>query len=106
VQGLVQKSGEFAFPVQQDLRLLDAIALAGGLSNPMAENVLIIRQFPGQPSPAYIAASIQHAKRGQDNLLLAPGDMVIIERTVGTALVDIVNTVFHVGVGVTAGPTF
>ena len=106
VQGLVQKPGEFAFPVQQDLRLLDALALAGGWSNPMADKVLVIRQFPGQPSPAYIAASIHHAMDGQDNLLLAPGDMVIVERTVGTAFVDMVNTILHVGVGVSAGPTF
>jgi polysaccharide export outer membrane protein len=105
VQGLVQRAGEFVFPIQQDLRLLDALALAGGTSNCMADKVLVIRQLPGQPSPAHIAASIDSAMSGPDNLLLAPGDMVIVERTVATTIVDVFNSVFHVGFGVNAGPT-
>ena len=72
VIGLVCKPGEFPFPTSQELRVLDALALAGGVSNPVAEDVLVIRQAPGKPDPVRIAVSIQGAKNGHDNLTLAP----------------------------------
>ena len=50
VIGLVRKPGEFPFPPNQELRVLDALALAGGCSNPVAEDVLVIRHLPGAPS--------------------------------------------------------
>jgi polysaccharide export outer membrane protein len=101
VEGLVQKPGEFEYPLIQELRVLDALALAGGVSNPVADQVLVIRQLPGQSEPVRIALGIQAAKGGGDNLRLAPGDTVIVERTPATVLVDIVQTFFRVGFAAT-----
>jgi polysaccharide export outer membrane protein len=97
VLGLVRKPGEFEFPGNQELRVLDALALAGGCSNQAADNVLVIRQLPGQPEPARIALGIQGAKSGQDNLQLAPGDTVIVEQTSATVVVDVLQNFFRFG---------
>ena len=97
VLGLVRKPGEFEFPGNQELRVLDALALAGGCSNQAADNVLVIRQLPGQPEPARIALGIQDAKSGQDNLQLAPGDTVIVEQTASTVVVDVLQNFFRFG---------
>ena len=97
VQGLVRKPGEFEYPVNQELRLLDALALAGGVSNPVADQVLVIRQVGGRSDPVNVACSVQEAKAGRDNLRLAPGDTVMVEQNAATALVDIVQTFFRVG---------
>ena len=99
VIGLVRKPGEFPYPTNQQLRVLDALALAGGVSNPIAEDVLVLRQVPGAAEPARIAVSIQAAKNGRDNLALAPGDTVSVEQTPATVFVDVIETFFRFGVG-------
>jgi polysaccharide export outer membrane protein len=99
VIGLVRKPGEFPYPVNQELRVLDAIALAGGCSNPLAENVLVIRRPPGKLEPIRIAVSLQAAKQGQDNLALAPGDTVSVEQTPVTAVADMIQTFVRIGLG-------
>jgi polysaccharide biosynthesis/export protein len=97
VLGLVTKPGEFPFPPNQELRVLDALALAGGCSSPVAEKVLVIRHLPNHKEPVKIAVSIQAAKSGQDNITLAPDDTVMVEQTPATVFVDIVKTFFHIG---------
>jgi polysaccharide export outer membrane protein len=97
VQGLVRKPGEFEYPVNQELRLLDALALAGGISNPVADQVLVIRQVYGRSDPVNVACSVQEAKAGRDNLRLAPGDTVMVEQNAATTLVDVVQTFFRIG---------
>ena len=97
VLGLVRKPGEIEFPVNQELRLLDAVAMAGGCSNQVADKVLLIRQLAGQAEPARIAASLQAAKSGPDNLPLAPGDTVLVEQTPATVLVDVLQNFFRFG---------
>lgn len=89
VLGLVQKPGKFDYPIGSELHLLDAIANAGGVSNLGANKVYIIRKLAGQPQPTMIEASIRDAKRtGANNLKLAPGDVVSVEQTPTTVLVD------------------
>ncbi len=97
VLGLVRKPGEFEFPGNQELRVLDALALAGGCSNLAADKVLVIRRLPGQDEPARIALSLQGAKSGQDNLQVAPGDTVIVEQTASTVVLDLVQNFFRFG---------
>jgi polysaccharide export outer membrane protein len=99
VIGLVSKPGEFPYPTSREIRVLDALALAGGVSNPVAEDVVVIRQMPGAPEPARIVVSIQAAKNGRDNVALAPGDTVTVEQTPVTIVVDAIRTFFHFGVG-------
>ena len=99
VIGLVQKQGEYPYPANQEIRVLDALALAGGVSNPVAEDIVVIRQVPGAPEPVRIAVSIQAAKNGRDNLTLAPGDTVTVEQTPLTAVVGVIQTFIRVGIG-------
>jgi len=99
VLGLVRKPGEFVFPANQDLRVLDAIALAGGCSNPVAEKIMVIRQPAGKAEPMRIAVSLQAAKAGQENIALAPGDTVSVEQTPVTAVVEVIQTFVRVGLG-------
>ena len=47
----------------------------------------------------HASAQLQAAKNGRDNLALAPGDTVSVERTPATAAVDIIQTFFRVSVG-------
>src|SRR5690606_24699589 len=76
VYGLVRKPGEYDYPVGQEMRLTSAIALAGDISNPLADEVYVIRKIPGRKEPVVIDLSLKKAKeRGElENLLLKPGD--------------------------------
>ncbi len=101
VTGLVRLPNQFEMPRHQDVTLMDAIALAGGVSSPMADKVFIIRRLPDMPEPAVIEVSIKDAKRdGNENIRLAAGDLVSVERTPSTVIVDSVMTMFRVGVSV------
>ena len=101
VIGLVTKPGEFPYPPSQEIRVTDALALAGGVSNAFAEDVLIIRHLPNAPEPVRIAVNIQDAKTGRDNIALAPGDTVSVERTAATALLDVIQKIGNFGIGAT-----
>ncbi len=100
VSGLVRKPDQFEIPRDQNVHVLDAIALAGGMSSPVADKVLVIRQMDGMPQPAVIEVSVARAKRnGDENLLLAPGDLVTVETTVVTTVVDTARDLFRVTAG-------
>ena len=73
--------------------------MAGGCSNPVAEDILLIRRLPGAKEPVRIAVSLQDAKNGRDNVTLAPGDTISVERTAATAFIDAIQTVFRFSVG-------
>lgn len=82
VIGLVKKPGQFEVPADQELRLLDAIALAGGLTTELADKLLVVRHLSGREDAVVIQASIRKAKREHsENIRLAPGDVVSIEET-------------------------
>ena len=75
-------------------------ALAGGLKSPLADKVFVIRQFPDMPQPAVIRLSLASAKRkGNENLILAPGDLVSVEATLPTMIFDTANNFFRVAIG-------
>jgi polysaccharide export outer membrane protein len=89
VMGLVQKPGEVKYPVHRELRLLGAVAQAGGLTSKVADKVLVLRKTPDGQGAVAIEASLQAAKRNPaENLVLAPGDVVSIERSPATMLLD------------------
>ncbi|MEN0110516.1 MAG: polysaccharide biosynthesis/export family protein [Planctomycetota bacterium] len=101
VSGLVRQPNQFELTEDHDLRLLDAVAMAGGASSVVADKVLILRQAPGSDQPAVIKASLADAKRdGRANVLLGPGDLVTVEPTVATTVLDVFNTMFRVTMGV------
>jgi polysaccharide biosynthesis/export protein len=107
VGGLVKTPGQFELPHTEDVRLLDAIAMAGGSNSIVADKVYIIRPVKGRPQPLVIQASMQRAKHdGQENLLLAEGDMISIEQTPATAVFDTLSKLFHLTIGVTGNNIF
>lgn len=100
VLGLVAKPDRYEFPISEDIRLLDAIALASGVKNPFADKVYIIRNNPAGGEPILIEASIKKAKKnGKADLRLSPGDIVTVEQTSSTAFYD---TVRLIGFGINA----
>jgi polysaccharide biosynthesis/export protein len=100
VTGLVRKPDQFEMPRNHDITVLDAIALAGGTSSLLADKVYVIRQLPDMPKPAVIEVSLAKAKRdGNENLRLAPGDLVSVEQTLATTVFDTATNFFRVAIG-------
>ncbi|MEN9556403.1 MAG: hypothetical protein RLZZ232_2689 [Planctomycetota bacterium] len=94
VQGLVRTPNRYDLEIGKDTRLLDAISMAGGVSNQMADKIYVIRQEPGKQEPLLIQVSYRRAKRSADaNITLGPGDVVVVEQTPGTVLMDALNIV-------------
>ena len=107
VAGLVKQPGSFEMPLDQDIHLLDAIALAGGRSSPVADKIYVIRRVENQPQPIVIQASLSKAKQnGLENLRLASGDTITIEQTPTTALVDSIRHFFRLSYGVASNSVF
>jgi polysaccharide export outer membrane protein len=101
VTGLVHKPNQFELKRGNEIRVLDAIAMAGGVSSPVADRVFVIRQLPDMPEPAVVRVSIARAKRnGSENLVLAAGDLVSVESTASTMTVDTISKFFRVAFGV------
>jgi polysaccharide export outer membrane protein len=100
VIGLVNKPGEFELPASQDLRVLDALALAGGQNTPWADKIHLIRRPPGREAPVVIEVSISEAKRqGKGNLRLGAGDVVSIEQTPTTVFMSTLSNFAHFTLG-------
>ena len=107
VDGLVNRPGEFELPVEQDLHVLDAIALAGGKSSPLADKVFVIRRSQDQSRPIVIQLSLREAKQnGRENLRLLAGDTVSIEQTPATVIVDTFTNFFRLSFGVASNTIF
>ena len=106
VMGLVKKPDTYEYPIGTELTLLSLISKAGGVSNLGANKVFIIRQIAGQPKPTIIEASLRAAKRhGEENPKLAPGDVVSVEQTPTTVLLDTLS-VIRFGVGTSLNTLF
>lgn len=89
VLGLVHKPNRYEFPIAEDLRVLDALALAGGVSSPVANKVFVIRREPNSHQTSIVTLSISAAKRDERaNLRLSPGDIVSVEQTPMTVFID------------------
>ena len=97
VSGLVQKPDRYDYPIGEELRLLEAISMAGDLTNPLANKVYVIRksQLPnGATEHAVVKVNYQKAKFDPvENLVLMPGDEVSVERTPATIILDVFKTV-------------
>ncbi len=99
VMGLVKAPKNYEMPAGQDLTLLDALAMAGGVTETVADRILIVRSMPGQSQPTMIAVSLREAKRnGQENLMLASGDVVTVEDTPLTYTVSTIKQLIRIGV--------
>ncbi|QDV67432.1 Polysaccharide biosynthesis/export protein [Rosistilla carotiformis] len=97
VTGLVRQSDMIVMPKDGDMRLMDAISQAGGLSESLANKVKIIRKRPDD-SEVVIEASIRDAKKGGPaNIRLAPNDLVSIEETPLTYTLGTIKTFIRFG---------
>ena len=89
VNGLVRKPGTQEFPEGRDFRVLEAITRAEGLSNKVVDTVIVCRKRPGRSDRALIKVSLHEACRHDDeNILLAPDDIVSVEPTARGLLRD------------------
>ncbi|MDA0831647.1 MAG: SLBB domain-containing protein [Planctomycetota bacterium] len=95
VQGRVRFPGVQEYPTTHSLRLLDAIALGGGVSSPVASRVIVIRPNPADAEhPVVVKTSLNKAKHSNAaNVMLAPGDTVYVEQTPATVLLDAVQII-------------
>lgn len=89
VDGLVKSPGRFDYPVGKNMTVVEAVSLARGMSNPAADKIYIVRRRPGTQQPGLIELSYKEAIRhGQDNILLQPGDVVSVEHTSATRMME------------------
>ncbi len=103
VLGLVRKPADYKLPSDRDLTVLDVLAMAGGLTSPVANKIYVIRRIPGEQDSQVIQVSYQKAKRVQsENIRLASGDVVSVERTPITVVFDAFDRFVNFGVGATA----
>ena len=94
VGGLVTKPGRINFPVNQDLHLDEALALAGDVKTQVADKIFVFRQLPGQPERVRIQCSLSRMKKDPtENVLLAPGDVVRVEHSPATVLLEAIQII-------------
>jgi polysaccharide export outer membrane protein len=107
VMGLVKKPGQFEIPDGRDLRLLDALSMAGGLRTDFANEVRIARHVPGREQVMVIEAKVSRAKSDAlENLRLAPGDVVSVEPTPLTFVMEELQKYVRIGVSATSRLAF
>ncbi|MDP7018906.1 MAG: polysaccharide biosynthesis/export family protein [Pirellulaceae bacterium] len=98
VIGLVHRPDQFEMPENQELRLLGAIALAGGRRLQLADKVKVIRTLPGNRAPVTINASVRSAKSDPAaNMRLAAGDVVSVEETPTTFTIETLRSFIRFG---------
>jgi polysaccharide biosynthesis/export protein len=106
VIGMVTKPGQFPLPAGKDLHVLDALALAGGTTTPYLDKINLIRRVPDRKEPLVVRISLHEAKtKGQGNLLLGAGDVVVVEQTGPNFAMDIFRTFAPYTLGATIGAT-
>lgn len=79
ISGAVRQAGSFDLDSNEDLKLSDAIYLAGGLTDVATNFAYIIRTPPGQLKPQYISVNVDNALNNPssaDNQALMPGDRI------------------------------
>ncbi len=104
VMGLVNRPGDFEIPPDDELRLLDALAMAGGRRLEIADRVTVTRRATQSRAPIIIEASVREAQQdGNANLRLAAGDVVQVEETTTTFTLETLRN--FVRLGVTTGLT-
>ncbi len=94
VMGLVKDPGPVDFPIGKDLHVLDAVALAGGIRNQLADKVYVRRPLASGGDPAVIEVSLRKADSSEKpNVRLGPGDVVTVKQTPSTVLLEALQIV-------------
>jgi polysaccharide biosynthesis/export protein len=101
VTGLVKKPNQFELTRDKEIRILDAIAMAGGTLNSFCDKVYVIRQRPQAGEAAIVKISLSKAKQdSEENMRLAEGDLISVEETMTTMAVDTVSKFFRIAFGI------
>lgn len=104
VGGLVREPGIIEMPDDEPLTMLDAISRAGSTTISLADRVQIIRRTDPTSPSIVIDASIREAKMGgHANLELAAGDIVSVEETPATFVIETFRSLFNIGIGLSTG---
>ena len=101
VTGMVHKPGRYDFPVENEFRVLDAVANAHGVEYKVIDTVFVCREIPGKAERAVITVSLREATRNKnENILLKPGDIVSVEANTRVLMDDVINFVGSAVMGV------
>lgn len=103
VTGVIRNQ-DIEVPAGQNLRLLDALAIAGGptYSNWISDRITISRWDPKAKKTIQISASVRKARRdAQENILLAPFDIVNVDENVLTFTLSTVSGFLGAGFNAT-----
>ena len=97
--GLVRSAGQYEIPRGEDVRLLDALAMAGGPTLSIADKIIVLREQQQDSTPTVVLISLKKAKKGgADNLLLTHRDVVSVEETPTTFVVGTIQNMIRIGV--------
>jgi polysaccharide export outer membrane protein len=98
VTGIVNRPGRYDLPIGQELRILDAIAMAHGVSYKVLDRAMVCRKVRGKNDRAVIEVNLREATRNQtENILLMAGDVVSVE---ANAKVLFQDTIDYIGAAV------
>ena len=106
VMGMVNKPGEYPMPVDRDVRVLEAIGLAGGVDRvSMPDKALVIRQRPDGSGLVAIRIDLDKAKKSNsENIRLMQGDTVSVEETTASFTRGLLRNAIRVGIGANMSP--
>lgn len=98
VMGLVNSPKTVDILPENEVRLLDAISLAGGRTLQFADKVTIVRVNPNNGKRIHINASVSEARKDSAaNILLAPGDALSVDETPLTFVVGTLQNFVRFG---------
>jgi len=108
VVGMVNKPGEYPMPVDRDIRVLEAIGVAGGGDRASLPNkALIIRQRPDGSGVVTVRIDLDKAKRDNaENIRLMQGDTVSVEETPASFTRGLLRNAIRFGFGATMSPSY
>jgi protein involved in polysaccharide export with SLBB domain len=108
VVGMVNKPGEYPTPVDRDIRVLEAIGLAGGVDRASLPNkALIIRQRPDGSGVVTVRIDLDKAKRDNaENIRLMQGDTLSVEETPASFTRGLLRSAIRFGFGATVAPSY
>ena len=102
VLGLVNRPGQYELPANKNLRVLDALALAGGVKSGVADKIFVIRRPEGNEASNVIKVSMDRAKHdGEENLMLMAGDTISVEQTPATVALNAIKSFVRLGFSAT-----
>jgi polysaccharide biosynthesis/export protein len=107
VMGMVNKPGEYPMPVDRDIRVLEAIGLAGGVDRAsLPDKALVVRQRPDGSGIVSIRIDLDKAKKSNaENIRLMQGDTVSVEETAKSFTRGLLRSAVRVGLGANVSPT-